>query len=444
MNAPDPDKFTLSVAGPDMPALMRDFLTPVNEDKRFHFSTSANNMGALAADLKLGEPDLLIVFGDLAPTPEELARVLGGLKQALVIVLLPSTLASFQGLFEQLGPVRKVYLLPVMMPELLNVAYGLVQTERTRGSIIAPVSSAVSGGRAAAALGTRVLAVISAQGGVGKTTLSTAIAYELGARRSVRTLLCPFDLPSPVPLNMKLNYAPTAAEFFARPGKPGFQDSLQSVKSGETFEVLLAPQETRPYQEAAERSERAMQMNPTAQDLAASITELVRTAYTMMYAGIILDLPVGEGPWTWHPLGLANNVLIVARPTLDSLKAVGHITQLLTTMLSAQHQFQRETIFVVLNMHTPRSGFTPTTFHREAEEAFGWCPPVIATFEYDPAVPSAQDAQRPVAEVVDTFNLGIQNLTEFFWKGTSGMEPQKAKGKRFGIFNIIPDEKKAA
>lgn len=442
MSTPAPDKITLSLAGPDNPALMRDFLTPLTNDARFHFSTTANTMGSLVSNLELGEPDLLIVYADLAPTPEELARVLAGLKHAIAIVLLPVSWAGYQGLFEQLRPIRKVYILPVMPVELLNVAYGLAQTERTQVSIMAPVSSAVSGGRAAAALGTRVLAVISAQGGVGKTTLSTAIAYELGVRRSVRTLLCPFDLPSPMPLNMRLNYAPTSAEFFARPGKSGLQDSLQSFKGGgETFQVLLAPQETRQYLEAAERSERAVQLNPTAQDLAASIVELVRTAYTMMYAGIILDLPVGAGPWTWHPLGLANNVLIVARPTLDSLKAVGHTTHILTTMLAAEHQFQRETIFVILNMHTPNSGFTPTTFHREAEEAFGWCPPVIATFEYDPGVSAAQDAQRPVAEVVDTFNKGIQGLTEFFWKGTSGMEPGKAKGKKLGIFTLVPDEK---
>ncbi|MGD0612321.1 MAG: hypothetical protein ABSB41_12475 [Anaerolineales bacterium] len=82
---------------------MRDFPPPLTNGTRFHFSTTANNMGSLVSTLELGEPDLLIVFADLAPTPEELARVLAGLKQAIVIVLLPVSRAGL----ELKGPGRR-------------------------------------------------------------------------------------------------------------------------------------------------------------------------------------------------------------------------------------------------------------------------------------------------------------------------------------------------
>jgi Flp pilus assembly CpaE family ATPase len=442
MVALTPDKIILCIAGPDPNLVMRDFMKLLEEDTRFSFASMANNWPSLLSSLELAEPDLFIIYADIAPSPEALAKLLAGLKKAICILLLPSSWASFEGLFRQVTQVRKVYLLPVMPAEVMNAAFSVVRTELATNAALSPLGSALAG-RPASALGTRVLGVVSAQGGVGRTTLATALAFELGVRRSVKTLLCSFDLPASLPLNLKMNYSPNASEYFARPGKSGFQDSLQSYKGEENFQVLLAPQETRPYLEAAERSARASQLNPNVQDLAASITELIRTAYTMMYAGIILDLPVGDSPWTWHPLGLANNVLIVARPTLASLKAVGHITKILTTMLSAAHQFQKETIFIALNLHTSGSGFTPNTFHKEAEEAFGWCPPVVATFDYDPALAAAQDAQRPVADVCEKFSSGIQSLTEFFWKGTALMRPKKAKGVRIGPFNFIPEEKGA-
>ena len=430
-------KIILGMAGPDYGVINRDFSTSLEKDPRFHLAITANTMQILSLSLSQGEPDLLIIYADIAPSPDDLAVLLGGLKHGLAIVLLPAGWSEAQGAFEQLAPVRKVFLLPIVPQEVLNAAESLVRTARALESPISPLVPASVG----PAVGTRILAFVSSQGGVGRTTLAESLAYELAVRRSVQTLLCPFDNPSPVPLHLNMNFAPHAGEFFARPGRSGFEDALQTFRGGEALRVLLAPQDPAVYGLAARRSEAALLPGASAKDGAASIRSLLMTAYSRMFAAVILDLPASEGAWTWHSLALSNTVLIVARPTLDGLKAVGYTTELLTRMLSSEHQFQRSSIFVVLNMRSSRSAYTPVSFSREASEAFGWCPPVIASFDYDPEVIAAQNGQRPVAEVCEAFSRGMIGLADSFWPGSAAAQPPRVRGKKLWFLTVVPDEK---
>ncbi len=433
-------KIILGVAGPDFGVINRDFSVPLEKDSRFHLAIAANNMQILTMSLAQGEPDLLIIYGDIAPSPDDLAGVLANLKHAIAIVLLPMSWASTQGMFENLASVKKVFPLPVVSLEVLNAAESLVRTAQAIASSTSPMQAAFGPGAAAPAMGTRIIAFTSAQGGTGKTTLSASLAYELAVRRSIQTLLCAFDNPSPVPLHLNLHYSPHAGEFFARPGRGGFEDSLQKHKSSDCLQVLLAPQDPMGYGQAARRSEEAMLPGASAQTSSTSIRSLLLTAYSKMYAAVILDLPSADTAWTWHSLAVSNTVIIVARPTLDSIKMVGYITDLLTKMLSTEHQFQRNSIYIVLNMHMSKSAFTPVAFSKEVSEAFGWCPPVIASFDYDPEVVTAQNNQRPPVEVCSEFSKGIIGLANSFWPQTAGGKPLRSKGKKLGFLTIVKDE----
>jgi cellulose biosynthesis protein BcsQ len=438
------EKILIGVAGPDMDVLQREFGAALLEDDHFTITLLAKGMENLTRGLGEGEPQILIVYADIASSPDELARVLGNLRRSLAVVLLPVNWATTQGLFERLGPVKKVYLLPVIPRDILREAESLVRTAQAIGSSTSPLQ-ALGGGAVSqtAAVGTRILSFVSAEGGTGRTTLAENLAYELGVRRSINTLLGSFDWPATVPLHFKMNVAPSAAEFFARPGRSGFEDSLQKYKGDEVLQVLLAPQDMLAYSQAERRSESALQAGAKPQDVATSIHSLLLAAYSRMCAAVILDLPpaMPNSVWTWHSLAVSNTVLIVARPTLDGLKTVGTMTQVLTQMLATEHQIQRNSIFVVLNQRTSRSAFTPGAFSKEVSAAFGWCPPVLATFDFQEEIRAAQDNQRPAVETCEGFSKGIIALANNFWPSSSG-EPVRVKGRKFGFLEILPDRKK--
>lgn len=432
-----PAKIVLGIAGPELPIINRDFAVSLDDDSRFHYAIQANTLQLLTMQLAQGEPDLLIVYGDLGPSPDELVSVLGNIKNAIVIVLLPVALATLKGVFERIGTVKRVIVLPTPANEILNAGESLVNTARVINSTVIPsVPVDRSGGHHTG--GTRFIGVVSVQGGTGRTTIAEAMAYELGVRRNLNTLLCAFDCPSPTPLHLKVSYTVSAEEYFSRPGAAGFADSLQHYASSENLNILLAPQNTVAYEQAAERSLRAMRADAQPQDQPSSIRQLLFSAYSRMYAGVILDLPATLSPWTWHSMTVPNTVLIVARPTTDSLKAVGTITQILTNMLASEHQFQKTSIFLVLNMRTSESTYTPISFNKEVSEHYGWCPPVIACLDYDPRIPAAQDERRPVAELSDSFQKGIISLVDSFWPGMNSSQSSKPKkGTKIGPFNFV-------
>jgi hypothetical protein len=130
---------------------------------------------------------------------------------------------------------------------------------------------------------------------------------------------------------------------------------------------------------------------------------------------------------------IAHTLLVVAPPTMDGVKAVGHVSKILTSMLSSEHQFQKNTIFVVLNKRTSKSRLTPAAFSKGGAEHFDFFPPVLATIDFDEAIPGAQDDQRPAIQVSDTLAKGVAALAEAFWPG---MGVAKSHAKRKGV-NIL-------
>jgi cellulose biosynthesis protein BcsQ len=409
------EKYVLSVAAPDLSRFLRDWEVAAT-DERFVLVSITNNWAHTLESLATQEPDVLLVSADLAPNDQELLKALAHLKQAIAIVLLPNAWEAARGALEQAHSVRKVYSLPAAPAEVMNFAFSAVNTERARLSSTAPLQPL--GVARERAIGTRVIALVSASGGSGKSTIAEGLAAELAKRRAIRSLLFSFNHPAPSVLRHKLRRAPSAEEFFSRP-EAGFPDALQT--SAEGFDVVLAPQDPVDYAQAAQ----------VAADQANSIKNLVIRAYTGDYAAILLDLPSGESEWTLQPLLAANKVLIVARPCLDQLHAVAHTANLITQRLAGQHQIDRQAVFTVLNFRHKGSAFTPNTFAAEGAQYSakpgpmhmgGWFPPVLASFEQDEQVTRAQDQQRPVADLSESFARSIQVLADaFFEPGGNGM-----------------------
>ncbi len=394
---------TVGFASPELQLIARDYVGMVG-DYQMTLLMMQNNWELFQHNLKDGEPDLLIIFADVAPGIDALVDQLARLNNAVAIVLLPPGWADLQGVVEQVDTVRGVYIQPAAPAEVLKRGNSAVQTERARRQAISPTEKMFTrADRSAAVVGTRVIAFVSAQGGVGKSTLAEGLAFELAARRNIHSLLFSFDLPPTAVLRLDMHYQPSAQEFFAHPGSPGFKESIQTTKDG--LDVVVAPCKSYTYANAATASPGEP----------ASIRSLVITSYAFNYGAILLDLPAGEGAWTMQPLLAANLVIIVARPTLDGVRATAHVSKLLTESLQSNHRIPRENIFVVLNQRTKQSNYTASSFHQKGANQFGWFPPVMTTIDYDPVIPQAQDQARPAVNVSEDLGKNIAALADTFY-----------------------------
>ena len=96
----------------------------------------------------------------------------------IAIVLLPAGWAELQGTLEKVDTVRAVYVLPAAPAEVLKRGYNAVQTEQAKRAPSHRLASCYpQGRRAAAAIGTRVIAFLSAQGGTGGSTLAEGVGF---------------------------------------------------------------------------------------------------------------------------------------------------------------------------------------------------------------------------------------------------------------------------
>ncbi len=433
------DKILLGLAGSNVNDLTSHFSIPLQSDSRFSLVTISTTSAALVENTRTGEPQVLIVYADIFPGPEEAARFLGSLKTALAIVLLPTSWATIEGQFAQIERVKKTFVAPFIPGDVQNAAYSVMQTEGALSSVRGSAPTRMNAGASPAgaiAIGTRVMGIVSEQGGVGRTTLAEALAYEMGVRRAIKTLLFSFDKRSCAPLHFKIHETPNAREFFVQPGRQGFDNSAQAV--GETLRIILAPQDDAGYQDADKRSIRSMspEAGGNAEDVSKSIRNLVAMSYQQMVPVVLLDLPTGSGAWTYHALSACNTVLIVSRPTLDGLNTTAYLINVLTRMFGAEHQFQRESIFIVLNRYTSKTTYSPAQFaSATADLAGGWCPPILATIPEDPLITAALDAQRPACDASEALSRGSMAIADTFWPSGASASPAR-KQKKFGPFRF--------
>ena len=128
------------------------------------------------------------------------------------------------------------------------------------------------------------------------------------------------------------------------------------------------------------------------------------------YAAIVMDVPASEDLWMGHSIVFANTALIVARPTLADLAATRHTLNLLLSGMRSEKRLAKESIYLVLNQATDRSGFTPRSFQDELAGTVGWAPPIAAVLPYDPGVSQAQDNGILPVTRIDAFAKGIRSL----------------------------------
>jgi len=399
------NKVTVMLAGAGHEVVYYQMQPPLLADQRFMISGHAAQWSMFETNLNNLRPDLVVVQTDIAPDPDALIRALQKISawSGIAIVVLPLAHREFQGAFGKVDTVRGVFVAPVNWTEIVQAGYGAAITARAKLNQAAPMQQSVSGfspgGTSAYITGTKRIAVLSHAGGAGCSTVAENLAYELSVRLSVKTLLVSMGLPPAAAPHLRLRYLPNLTEYFDRPGKATFQAAIQRR---ENLEVLLAPESSLDYMRILEISNKGTGEG--------SINGMLIDSEDGRYASIVMDVPSSEDLWMAHSIIFANYALIVARPTLADLAAVRHTLTLLLSGLKSEKRLARESIYLVLNQFTDRSGFTPRSFQEELSKTLGWAPPLAAIVPYDPGVPQAQDDGIPPVTRGDEFAKGIRAI----------------------------------
>jgi Flp pilus assembly CpaE family ATPase len=416
------NKVSVLLAGAGHELVYYQMQPPLLSDARFLVAGHATQWPALENNLNDLHPELLIVQTDIAPDPETMKRLLQRLSawQGVAVVVLPLGQKDLRGAYEGLHVVRGVFVAPVNWTEIAQAGYGAAMTARANLSQAAPMQQALGGaavgGTAAFITGTKRIAVLSHAGGSGCSTVAENLAYELAARLSVKTLLVSMGLPPSAPPHLRLRYRPNLSEYFDRPGKAAFQAALQRR---ENLEVLIAPESSLEYMKILEGSSHGTGDG--------SINSMLIDSEDGRYAAIVMDVPSSEDLWMAHSVIFANYALIVARPTLADLAATRHTLNLLLSGLKSEKRLARESIYLVLNQFTERSGFTARSFQDELAGTVGWAPPIAAVLPYDLAVTQAQDQGIPPVTRVDGFTRGMRTLIDVLFPNIGAQERGQAQ-----------------
>jgi cellulose biosynthesis protein BcsQ len=367
MDAYPNNKVSVMLAGAGHEVVYYQMQPPMLADARFIVAGHATQWSMFETNLSNLKPALVVVQADIAPDPDTLIHVLSRMAawKGVAIVVLPVTHKDFKGAFERVDTVRGIYIVPVNWVEIFQAAFGSVMTERAKLSQTAPMHQAMSGftsaNTSAFITGTKRIAVLSHAGGAGCSTVAENLAYELAVRMSVKTLLVSMGLPPSAPPHLKLRYLPNLTEYFDHPGKSSFQAAIQRC---ETLEVLLAPESSLEYMRILEASGQGTGEG--------TINGMLIDSEDGRYAAIVMDVPSSEDLWMAHSIVFANTALIVARPTLADLASTRHTLNFLLSGMRSEKRLAKESIYLVLNQFTDRSGFTPRSFQDELAGTVGW------------------------------------------------------------------------
>ena len=399
------NKVTVMLAGAGHEVVYYQMQPTLLSDPRFMIAGHAAQWSMFETNLNNLRPDLVIVQADIAPDPDSLIRSLQKISawSGIAIVVLPLAYKDFQGAFGKVDTIRGIFVAPVNWTEIVQAAYGAAMTARAKLTQAAPMQQNLSGfspgSPSAYITGTKRIAVLSHAGGAGCSTIAENLAYELSVRMSVKTLLVSMGLPPAAPPHLRLHYVPNLTEYFDRPGKATFQAAIQRR---ENLEVLVAPESSLDYMRILENSNHGTGEG--------SINGMLVDSEDGRYAAIVMDVPSSEDLWMAHSAIFANTALIVARPTLADLAAIRHTLTLLLTGLKSEKRLARESIYLVLNQFTDRSGFTPRSFQEELSKTLGWAPPLAAVVPYDLGVPQAQDDGSLPVTRSDEFAKGVRAI----------------------------------
>lgn len=398
-------------------ARMQSWYTALAADVRFRVTMQASDPQDLNTKL-VTNPDVLLLDATIYPGPQPLLADLTRYHGAAYVLLPLEASREAMDSIVQIPCVKGVYKGDLNLVALLGEIYAAASAQRsarmTQG-MEALWNRPQPGG---APQGLKIVAVWNQAGGVGKTTLSSNLAYE-AARRGLPTLLVGMGAPDDLPLILGLKPEPNLNHFRANPTPEGLKLALQKV---DTLDVLAG------FPDVLSEA-RAI---ATPLDAPESIPKLVMTAAYMGYAVIVLDAP--PTALASAALAAANSLVLVTRPSLEGVMRTVEAYRTVVERLAGEHHIPASGVYVALNRTGGR--MSVDEWHKAASGLLGRpFPPVMAQIPDDPKVGEAQDGRRLPLNTSDTFARGLKPLADALFS-LPGSGQAKSNGKVLDILGV--------
>ena len=387
------DAVTVLLSGPQ--ARTSAWYAALQADARYRVISWAYDAPDLSAKLA-SNPDVLVVDAAIFTGPQELLQLLSRV-QGAAYVLLPLQASEEQyQVVKNARAVKGVYRGEVNLPELARRMYDDVRLLREAAQPGMNAAWELAGGpHGGMPVQMRIIAVWNQAGGVGKTTISTNLAYE-SARRGLPTLLVGLGSPDDLPLILSLKKDPNLSHWRANPTIEGLKAAIQKK---DHLDVLAGFPDVLSEAQAID----------TPVDAPNSLERLVNQAIRAEYAVIVLDAP--PTALAASAISAANTLVMVARPSLEGILRTVEAYRTVVERLAGKHAIPPGGVYVALNRVGGR--LDANEWHRSASAMLGRAfPPVIAQIPDDPRVGGAQDQRSMPLMVSDDFARALKPLAD--------------------------------
>lgn len=400
-------------------------------DARFHLLASATSVEDARAKLAL-EPEALLVEGTVFPGPESFVQTFATINAGL-IVLLPQNVAS-----AVIDSVRSVHCVvevcqgEVNLAELCGRLYETVLLRRQARQSESGTQSLYSGYSSlppASSTGWRSVAVWSPQGGVGKSTLSVALACEAASRR-LPTLLVGLGAPDPVPLTLSIKPEPNVASWRLTPTADNLRKSVQRL---DALDVLAGFRD--PLQLASYKNE--------ALEGVGSLPALAGAAAYAGYAVVIFDVSSQE--LAAAALSAANTAVLVTQATLPGVLNIAEAVHLLNDQMAGRHRIPKEAVHLVVNK-VRNSTLTPQEVVKLGGTVRSDFPALTAYLPDDPQIEEALKLRRPAWNSSDPLRRVSRSLGDLLFAAPATLARQQdaQTGKPARVWTLGPLRIKAS
>lgn len=422
-SAPNERPVSLLVVGE--PARIQGLRAAFLADARIQLIATSTSAEDVRSKLAL-EPEAVVVEGTVFAGPEAFVQSFAAFV-GVVMVLLPSgVVVSVLDTLRAVPCVHEIVQGDANFVEVVGKVYEAALLNRqARQSINGSIGSLYGGSASllASSSGWRAVAVWSPQGGVGKSTLSVALACEAASRR-LPTLLVGLGAPDPIPLTLHLKPEPNLTTWRLTPTPDNLRSSVQKLEALDILAGFRDPLALTSYKNEALEG-------------VGSLPALAGAAAYAGYAVVIFDVSSQE--LAAAALSSANTVVLVTLPTLPGVLNVAEAVHLLHDQMAGRHRVPREAIHLVVNK-VRNSTLTPQEVIKLGGSVRTDFPGLTAYIPDDPQIEEALKLRRPAWQMSEPLRRVSRTLADLLFATpalhTSHKEAQVGKPAR--VWNLGP------
>lgn len=368
------------------PGRVQSLYSAFVSDGRFSVESQATSSDDVRAKMQL-EPEAMVVEGLIFETPDVFAQTLGGY-DGVCFVLFPDGVQLNQEDMDALHAVPCVQQVIRGEPNFPDLAGRVYESAKARrqASIAQRGGNpnyAMFQGPQAAMAGWRSIAVWNPQGGVGKSTISQALAME-AAQRNLPSLLIGLGAPDTNPLIMGLRSEPNILTWREEPTAEALRAATQNPEYSSVNVLAGFPNPLGVTDYAG-----------TPLDAPDSLPNLAAVAAKAGYGVVVFDVSTQE--LAAEALSACNTIIIPCRPTIDGTMHAVEAVRILNNVVGDQHAIARESTHLVVNgirdaTWTPKDVVKSGSDMRSEHNDF----PSLATYiPDDPMIQEAANNKTP-------------------------------------------------